>query len=207
MLHKIWVLFMMLTMADAGVIPDANISIVHHSREQMEITIDYTKACYSSINRQSHQVVLTVTCGTSPEHSSTSTTKDKGQPKQPMQNQIVKTAIMKLGAPYQYAHAGPESFDCSGFVYYVYGQNGFAIPRTSKAQSQMPIKLKRSELRKGDILFFDTANRGHVNHSGIYIGKGKFIHASSGKAHRVTVSELDKGFYKDKFRWGTRVEK
>ena len=60
-------------------------------------------------------------------------------------------------------------------------------------------------MQVGDIVVFDTMHRGHINHSGIYIGDGKFIHATSGKAFRVTTSKLDSGFYKDKFRWGVRV--
>jgi sulfane dehydrogenase subunit SoxC len=61
-----------------------------------------------------------------------------------------------------------------------------------------------TDLKKGDMVFFDTHERGHVNHSGVYLGDGRFIHASSGKAMSVTISELDKGFYVDKFRWGIR---
>lgn len=44
----------------------------------------------------------------------------------------------------------------------------------------------------------------HLNYSGVYLGEGKFIHSSSGKAYGVTISKLDKGFYVDKFRWGMR---
>ena len=102
------------------------------------------------------------------------------------------------------AKAGPDHFDCSGFVYYLFKNNNISIPRSSRAQSKSGKKLTRKELKKGDILFFDTAHRKHVNHSGVYLGDGKFIHSSSGKAYGVTISDLDKGFYPDKFRWGVR---
>ena len=118
---------------------------------------------------------------------------------------IVKTAKQKLGSPYRYGKSGPNSFDCSGFVYYVFKKIGIGIPRTSIEQSKTEHKLKRNELKVGDIVVFDTYHRGHVNHSGIYLGNGNFIHATSGKAFRVTISNLDKGFYLDKFRWGVRV--
>jgi len=118
---------------------------------------------------------------------------------------IVNIAKSKIGSPYRYGKSGPDSFDCSGFVYYVYKQINTPIPRTSLQQSFAGKKLKREELQIGDIVVFDTMKRGHINHSGIYIGDGKFIHATSGKAFRVTTSNLDKGFYKDKFRWGVRV--
>ncbi|NOZ91181.1 MAG: C40 family peptidase [Epsilonproteobacteria bacterium] len=120
-------------------------------------------------------------------------------------NIIVKTAMKHLGKPYRYGATGPNSFDCSGFVYAVYKEVGIPIPRTSLAQSKIKgKKLSINELKAGDLLSFDTSLKGHINHSGIYIGDHKFIHASSGKAYSVTISSLD-GWYKDKFRWGKRV--
>ena len=119
-------------------------------------------------------------------------------------DRIISLAKSKMGDSYEPAKAGPDHFDCSGFVYYVLTQNGIKIPRSSLPQSQSGEKLKREELKRGDMVFFDTHARGHVNHSGIYLGDGKFIHSSSGKAYGVTVSDIDHGFYKDKFRWGVR---
>lgn len=119
-------------------------------------------------------------------------------------DKLLKIAKSKIGSKYEYAKAGPNTFDCSGFVYWAFKEINATIPRTSINQSKIGTPLKREELKPGDILFFDTANRGHVNHSGIYLGDGKFIHASSGKAFSVTVSPLDVGFYLDKFKWGVR---
>ena len=117
---------------------------------------------------------------------------------------LISLAKSKEGDSYEPAKAGPDHFDCSGFVYYLFKTNDISIPRSSLTQSQSGNKLTREELRRGDILFFDTAHRNHVNHSGVYLGDGKFIHSSSGKAYGVTISDLDKGFYLDKFRWGIR---
>ena len=117
---------------------------------------------------------------------------------------LISLAKSKLGSRYAPAKAGPDHFDCSGFVYYVFKQQGIKIPRASLSQSQSGEKLTREQLKRGDILFFDTHERKHINHSGIYLGEGKFIHSSSGKAYGVTISDLDKGFYKEKFRWGVR---
>jgi len=119
-------------------------------------------------------------------------------------DKLLNIAKSKIGSKYEYAKAGPDTFDCSGFVYWAFKEINATIPRTSINQSKIGTPLKREKLKPGDILFFDTANRGHVNHSGIYLGNGKFIHASSGKAFSVTVSPLDKGFYLDKFKWGVR---
>ncbi len=122
-------------------------------------------------------------------------------------DKIVNIAKKYLGKPYRYGAIGPNSFDCSGFVYRVTREAGINVPRTAIAQSQIRgKKLSVNELRDGDLLFFDTAKRGHVNHSGIYIGNYRFIHASSGNAHSVTVSNLN-GWYRNKFKWGKRVEK
>lgn len=116
---------------------------------------------------------------------------------------LLAEAQHKLGSPYVYAKHGPDTFDCSGFVYYLFKQQNISLPRTSLAQSQFGNKISRQALQRGDILFFDTSGKGHINHSGIYLGDHSFIHASSGKAHGVTISDLD-GWYKDKFKWGIR---
>ncbi|RUM71645.1 MAG: glycoside hydrolase [Sulfurovum sp.] len=120
-----------------------------------------------------------------------------------IQNSLIDLATSKIGSPYVYAKTGPDSFDCSGFVYYLFSQHNITIPRTSLAQSKIGKKLTREALQKGDILFFDTSGKGHINHSGVYIGEDRFIHASSGKAKSVTISSLN-AWYKDKFRWGIR---
>ncbi|MBN2769027.1 MAG: C40 family peptidase [Campylobacterales bacterium] len=117
---------------------------------------------------------------------------------------LIALAKSKLGAKYVPGKAGPNTFDCSGFVYYIFKEQGRVIPRTSISQSKIGKKLDKSEIQRGDILFFNTANSKHVNHSGIYLGENKFIHASSGEAYSVTISNLD-GWYKDKFLWGIRV--
>jgi cell wall-associated NlpC family hydrolase len=120
-------------------------------------------------------------------------------------DKLILLAKSKLGSSYEPTKAGPDSFDCSGFVYYLFTTNGISIPRESIDQSESGKKLTREELKRGDILFFDTYERNHINHSGVYLGDGKFIHASSGKAYGVIISDLDKGFYLDKFRWGIRI--
>lgn len=121
-------------------------------------------------------------------------------------NFIVQEAQKYLGKPYKYGGIGPDSFDCSGFVYGVHKNLDISIPRTSLNQSKVSgKKLDREALNIGDMVFFDTSEKGHVNHSGIYLGKHKFIHASSGKAYSVTISDMD-GWYKDKFKWGKHID-
>ncbi|CAA6813400.1 MAG: Cell wall-associated hydrolase [uncultured Sulfurovum sp.] len=118
---------------------------------------------------------------------------------------IIDVAKENLGKPYVYGKEGPDSFDCSGFVYAMHKELGIQLPRTSLNQSKIKgEKIPKNLLKEGDLVFFDTAKEGHVNHSGIYLGEGKFIHATSGKAYSVTISSLE-AWYKDKFKWGKRL--
>ncbi len=119
---------------------------------------------------------------------------------------LLSLAHAQIGTPYVYGGSSFRGFDCSGFVSYVYRYGiGKNLPRTSRAQSEYTMRLERSQLVPGDIVFFDTAKKGYINHCGIYMGNGRFIHASSGKIKAVVISNIDKGFYKNRFRWGGRV--
>ena len=90
---------------------------------------------------------------------------------------IVSLAKSQLGKPYVWGAEGPSSFDCSGLVYYVYGQKGINMPRTSREQANVGTTISQSQLQPGDLLFASTDGSGNVNHVGIYIGNGQMIHA------------------------------
>ncbi|WP_163191778.1 C40 family peptidase [Clostridium thermarum] len=107
-------------------------------------------------------------------------------------SKLVQYAFNFLGRPYVYGANGPKAFDCSGFSSYVYRQFGVSLPRTAAGQSGVGAAISKSNLRTGDLVFFNTA--GYVSHVGIYIGDGQFIHASSG-SKCVTVSELSSSYY------------
>ena len=113
---------------------------------------------------------------------------------------IINIAKTKLGRKYVWGAIGERgTFDCSGFTSYVYKKNGIHIPRTSRNQAKYGKYISRNNLKKGDLIFFDTSKRrkGYVNHVGIYLGNGKFIHASSAKK-KVVVSSLSK-FYAQRY--------
>lgn len=115
---------------------------------------------------------------------------------------IISEGKKLLGMPYRYGATGPKSFDCSGFTSYVFKKSGIELPRTSRSQSTVGKKVSKSNLQTGDLVFFDTSgkNNGAINHVGIYIGKGQFIHASSGShAKKVVISDITTGFYKKQF--------
>lgn len=121
-------------------------------------------------------------------------------------DRIIAVARAQMGTPYRYGGMGHGGFDCSGFVCYVYRNAlGKKLPRTAAAQSTYVTMCGQSQLSPGDLLFFDTSGRGSVNHCGIYLGNGKFIHASSGRAYSVTISDFTRGFYRRTFCWGGKV--
>lgn len=120
---------------------------------------------------------------------------------------IVSYAKTKLGKPYVWGAQGPNSFDCSGFTYYVVKNTlGKSIPRNSTTQSKYGTYVSKSNLRAGDLVFFDTigSNNGNVSHAGIYIGNGQFIHASSTQK-KVVISNLTSGHYSNAFVNGRRL--
>jgi N-acetylmuramoyl-L-alanine amidase len=113
------------------------------------------------------------------------------------QQQLVAYAKKYLGVKYVYGGSSPKGFDCSGFVKYVYKHFGITLERVAASQAKHGTTVNRDSLKVGDLVFFDT-NGGHNNigHVGIYIGEGKFIHASSGRSAReVIISDLRSGFY------------
>jgi cell wall-associated NlpC family hydrolase len=119
-----------------------------------------------------------------------------------------RIARHQLGKYYVWGAVGPRTFDCSGFTSYVYRKIGVNIPRTSRQQAQFGKLVQHSQLKPGDLVFFDTSRqrRGFVNHVGIYIGNNKFIHASSAR-HKVVISSLNKTFYRQRFKWGRRINR
>jgi cell wall-associated NlpC family hydrolase len=78
-------------------------------------------------------------------------------------------AVHQKGAPYQYGAAGPNAFDCSGLTSYAFRRAGFkAIPRTSSAQAHFAQRIKRTNMHRGDLIFFFDG--GGVYHVGLYAG-------------------------------------
>ncbi len=126
----------------------------------------------------------------------------------PDRQKVVTWAKAQLGTPYRYGGMDESGFDCSGFVCYVYlNALNKKLPHNAKMLSEYVQIYDLDQLEEGDLVFFDTSGRGKINHVGIYLGNGKFIHASSGKVYSVTISDLTKGFYKRAFRWGGKIQR
>ncbi len=92
---------------------------------------------------------------------------------------IANNAQSFIGYPYVYGDEGPYSFDCSGLVYYLYIQQGYSVPRTADVQAECGMYVDKSNLLPGDLVFFSNRSNRSINHVGIYVGNGEFVHAST----------------------------
>jgi cell wall-associated NlpC family hydrolase len=113
-------------------------------------------------------------------------------------SRAVAIAERYLGAPYVWGGASPSGFDCSGLVMYVYAQLGVRLPHFAAAQYRDGRHVRMDHLRRGDLVFFDS-----LDHVGIYIGGGRFIHAPHTGDH-VRISSLS-GWYAENYVGATRV--
>lgn len=125
--------------------------------------------------------------------------------------EIIKTAKSYLGAfKYKWGaepwNTNYKYADCSSFVQLVFNKkHGYDLPRTSKNQAKEGKYVKKSDLQPGDLVFFDTNGDGEINHVGIYLGAGEFIHSSP--INEVGINNLNKGYWKEKYETARRVIK
>ncbi|RDU72608.1 hydrolase [Helicobacter aurati] len=112
---------------------------------------------------------------------------------------IVVDAHNYIGTPYKWGGTSSSGFDCSGLVRAVYRLNGLDLPRISQEQFRAGKFVLKAKLQQGDLVFFVTNNGTAINHVGIYIGNGEFIHApGSGKS--VTKAKLDNSYWKRAYK-------
>jgi cell wall-associated NlpC family hydrolase len=127
----------------------------------------------------------------------------------PTASERVKTVLQRafslLGTPYRWGGSSPENgFDCSGLVGYVFRTIGIDLPRVSRAMAHEGAPVTdRAALTEGDLVFFGR-NGGRVDHVGIYIGDGKFVHAPR-TGRDVTVSSLATGYWSQKYLQARRL--
>ena len=104
-------------------------------------------------------------------------------------------ALKMVGTRYHFGGATPSSgLDCSGLVQYSYGRTGVSLPRNTEQQRLASLPVRRAELRRGDLVFFDQEGKKH-SHVGIYLGDGRFVHAPSSGKH-VRTDRLDSPYWK-----------
>ena len=105
-----------------------------------------------------------------------------------------RAALSQLGKPYAFGTAGPDSFDCSGLMKLAYARAGVSLDHSTQSvssDSRFTTISDSARLRRGDLVFFDTiANSREIDHVGFWLGRGRFVHASSASGE-VIISEFD----------------
>jgi len=101
-----------------------------------------------------------------------------------------------IGTKYKFGGTSERGFDCSGFTQFVFNEFNIDLPRASKGQAGIGKKVAKKELRKGDLVFFNTNGKG-ISHVGIYLGNNKFAHSSTRKG--VTIDVLSDKYYVNKY--------
>ncbi len=117
--------------------------------------------------------------------------------------QIIAYGKEFLGVKYKYGGSSPKGFDCGGFVKYVLAEFGYKLPMGATSQyntTSVLTHIKRSELMPGDLVYWRSRSSKKIQHTGIYIGDNKFIHASS-PGDVVKIDSMASGYY-DKYYYG-----
>jgi cell wall-associated NlpC family hydrolase len=150
-------------------------------------------------------------CGTAPKRPQPSAAVDSiapvagaGLPGH-LANEVLFLAISLVGTPYRYGGNTPDSgFDCSGLIGYVFREAAaLRLPRTTRELKALRgSDIVRGALRSGDLVFFGS--RGRVDHAGIYVGEGRFVHAPS-SGGTVRLDALDGHYWRDHFLGGKRL--
>lgn len=122
---------------------------------------------------------------------------------------LIHQAKIYLGVPYRfgatYDQDGSYHFDCSAYTKRVYGDLGIQLPRTTAKQAKLGTPVKKEDLQVGDLVFFTTRKDRSMNHDGIYIGDGKFIHASPAGGKGVQISDLTSGYWQNAYLYARRL--
>lgn len=118
---------------------------------------------------------------------------------------VLLQAMSLMGIAYRFGGTNPNTgFDCSGFIRYIFQRSiGVNLPRTAAEQAKIGRSVERSELKPGDILFFNT--RGFANsHNGLYLGNGRFVHAPrTGK--NIEIANLGSSYWATRYNGARRV--
>ncbi|MGM7700698.1 LysM peptidoglycan-binding domain-containing protein [Pseudalkalibacillus sp. Hm43] len=119
---------------------------------------------------------------------------------------IIDTGDDYLGTPYHYGApvGNTSSFDCSSFTVTVFKEHGINLPRSSREQAKVGHAVSKSNLQKGDLLFYDTNYNGTVNHVAIYAGNGKMLGAQSSTGVAFT-DAFSRYYWGDRFVQARRV--
>jgi cell wall-associated NlpC family hydrolase len=120
-----------------------------------------------------------------------------------IQPAIVSLALSLRGTPYRNGGSDLAGFDCSGFVQWVFAQEGLALPREVRQQYRVGRDIDTDEVKAGDLVFFETVSPG-ASHVGIALGGGEFVHAPSSRGV-VRIERYTSGYWADRWVGARRV--
>lgn len=187
---------------------DANIIGKYSNRERMNVlgvAGSWYRVEYNGITGYVHSDYFALNGGV-PEYQTgtiTGGSTASGSESSDIGQQIVDTAMNYIGVPYVWAGTSPSGFDCSGFVYYVYKENGYSINRTAASIYENGVYVEKADLQVGDAVCFSSSSSS-IGHVGIYVGDGQFIHASSGTGS-VIISDLSSTYYTNHYVGARRI--
>lgn len=117
---------------------------------------------------------------------------------------VILNGYKYIGTPYLYGASAYTTayFDCSSFIQRIFGESGISLPRTSREQSKMGTPVLRTNLQKGDLVFFDTEGKGNITHVSVYIDANTLFHATSSKGVNYTTFSK---YWQDKYITATRI--
>lgn len=107
-----------------------------------------------------------------------------------------------LGVRYLWAGTTTKGFDCSGFTQYIFAQFDIDLSHSSRGQATKGTKVAKSDLRAGDLVFFNTGGSG-ISHVGVYVGEGYFVHSANKTG--VTKSKLSESYYAKRYVTARRI--
>ncbi len=124
--------------------------------------------------------------------------------------ELIEYAYKYINTPYRSGGTTPKGFDCSGYVQFVYKKIGYAIPRSTDEQIRIGLDIKRTKIKKGDLVFFKNRNQTtkKAGHVGIVVsvsdnGKFRFIHSST--IGGVVIDDIEHSYYKSRYICARRV--
>lgn len=155
------------------------------------------------LNDSMSKINTTSSDSTSSLSSENNVNDDSGIKSSSMKDKLLDMVKPYMNIPYVWGGTTTKGFDCSGFTKYIMNKLGVDLNRVAKDQAKQGEYVPRSELKEGDLIFFDTKGNG-VSHVGMYLGNGEFVHASSA-AKKVTISSLNDSFYNKAYVTGRRM--
>lgn len=120
-----------------------------------------------------------------------------------LRHSLMALADKQIGSRYVVGGTRPGRFDCSGLMYYIYGQHNIQLHRTAAQQMQDGIVVPWEGMQVGDLIFFYEPGRTYpASHVGIYVGNNQMIHSGS---TGVVLSDLDVDYYVDYYLCARRI--